>query len=517
MDNEKEKKKAMRDIGIINITSEDVQKYGSAIKEHIVAYSGKDNELGKELVRGLKDVAKSKVNKDYEFQNIHQQAGFSAEIKEVANRNSENILKDSGNRKIRTDDLGSVNDQFFDHVELDSKGNVIKGSEAQMKFVGASEKDPMGIGAPDRALQKLQGKKYEKYLDADAKIEVPSDYYDKIIESANDQIEKLRKQLNNRLENGDVETAEVISGKIEKLEKIKKNLDKSSVSSQEAVFARLHPKLSTAKSIAKLSNEAGIKGAQNAAVYGGGVSVISNTVQLIKGDIETSEAVFNVAKDTGSAAIRGYEVGFAGSAIKGFMQNSSKEYVRNLSKTNLPSTLVVVALDAGKTMKKFYDGEIDGVECLEELGLQGTEMLGASLFTVIGQLAIPIPVVGGLIGGMLGYALSSASYSTLVNSLKEAKLAHEERLIIEAACEEHIAYIKECRKEIENVISQYLTTNIEIFNTAFINMNDALQIGNVDGFITSTNNLRGALGKEISYNTFEEFDKLMQTDEVFKI
>ena len=178
---------------------------------------------------------------------------------------------------------------------------------------------------------------------------------------------------------------------------------------------------------------------------------------------------------------------------------------------------MVVALDAGKTMKKFYDGEIDGVECLEELGLQGTEMLGASLFTVIGQLAIPIPVVGGLIGGMLGYALSSASYSTLVNSLKEAKLAHEERLIIEAACEEHITYIKECRKEIENVISQYLTTNIEIFNTAFINMNDALQIGDVDGFITSTNNLRGALGKEISYNTFEEFDKLMQTDEVFKI
>lgn len=511
------KDKKIQDVGIINLTSEDVQKYGSAIKEHLVAYSGKDNELGKELVKSLKDVSKSRINKNYEFQNIQQQAGFSAEIKEVANRNAENILKGSDKRKIRTDDLGSVNDPIFDHVELDSKGNIISESGAQMKFVGASEKDPYGVGAPGRALQKLQSKKYEKYIDADAKIEVPSDYYDEIIGAANNQIDGLRKQFNNRLKNRDVETAESITKKMEKLEKIKNNLEKSSVSSKEAVFARLHPGLSTAKSIAQYSNKAGLKGCQNAVIYGGGISVIKNTVQLVKGDIETSEALFNVAKDTGSLAIRGYEVGFAGAAVKGFMQNSSKEYIRSLSKTNLPATLVVIALDAGKTIKRFYKNEIDGVECLEELGLQGTEMLGASLFSVVGQLAIPIPVVGGLIGGMLGYALSSASYSILVNSLKEAKIAHEERLIIEAACEEHIAYIKECRKEIEKVISEYLINSIDIFDDAFNGMNSALQIENVDGFITSTNSLRRALGKEIAYRSFDEFNKIMISDESFKI
>ena len=512
-----DKEKAIRDIGIITITANTVQKHGDAIKEHLVAYSGKDHEHGTELVRGLKDISKSNVNPEYKFQNIHQQAGFSAEVKEVANRNAENILSGTAKRKIRTDDLGRVNDQFFDHVELDARGNIIGGSEAQMKFVGASQKDPTGKGAPERALKKLQEKEYEKYLDADAKIEVPADYYKKIIKLADQKIEDLQKQLNNRLQNGDTATAEKIQYKIEKLEKIKKNLDKSSVTSYESVFARLHPKLSTAKSIVEISNKAGWKGFENAAIYGGGVSIISNTVSLIKGDVETSEAVINVAKETGTAAIRGYEVAFAGSALKGFMQNSSKEYVRTLSKTNLSSTLAVIALDAGKTMKKFYDGEIDGVECLEELGQQGTEMLGSSLFAVIGQWAIPIPIVGGLIGGMLGYALSSASYSTLVNSLKDAELAYEERLIIEASCEEHIAYIKECRNEIECIISQYITRNIELFDDAFIGMKDVLQIGDVDGFITTTNNLQRAIGKEACFNNFQEFDQIMNSDKVFKL
>lgn len=79
-------------------------------------------------------------------------------------------------------------------------------------------------------------------------------------------------------------------------------------------------------------------------------------------------------------------------------------------------------------MTRYFNGEIDGVECLETLGEQGTGMIASSMFAVIGQTVIPIPVVGGLIGGMVGYALSSATYGVLVGSLKEAKLAREERI-----------------------------------------------------------------------------------------
>ena len=170
--------------GIAGAAYETVQRYGDAAKQHYVAYSGQDNEFGNNLVKGLKQISREKVNPDYEYQNIHQQAGFSAEGKDVARTNAEKIINGDSTRKIRTDDLGRVNDPLYDTVTIDSNGNIIEGSGAQMKFLGASENDPMGEGNAARALEKLQSKKFQKYIDADAKIDVPSDQYEGIIQEA---------------------------------------------------------------------------------------------------------------------------------------------------------------------------------------------------------------------------------------------------------------------------------------------------------------------------------------------
>ena len=58
-------------------------------------------------------------------------------------------------------------------------------------------------------------------------------------------------------------------------------------------------------------------------------------------------------------------------------------------------------------------------------------MISSSLYAVIGQALIPIPVVGGIVGGMMGYALSSATFSLLKNALEEEKLAKENRILVE--------------------------------------------------------------------------------------
>lgn len=145
--------------------SKTIQKYSEAAKQHYVAYSGMDNENGKVLAKGLKDIAKEKINPEYKFSNIHEQAGFSAEVKEVAKSNSKAIISGKPNRKIRTDDLGRVNDQLVDVVTVDKSGKVIKGSEIQMKFLGASQNDPSGTGDVKRALGVVMGAKASKNLD----------------------------------------------------------------------------------------------------------------------------------------------------------------------------------------------------------------------------------------------------------------------------------------------------------------------------------------------------------------
>jgi len=503
--------------GIAGASSETIQRFGAAAKEHYVAYSGKDNETNKRLAKGLKDISKQKVNPDYKYQSIHQQAGFSAEVKDAANVNAERIISGEKNRKIRTDDLGKVNHPLFDHVEIDADGNIIEGSGSQMKFVGASSNDPTGEGAPRRALNKLQSKKFEKYLDNNAKIDVPSDYYEKMQEEAQEQIKSLNKQLQRLMADGKKEQAENVQRQIAKLEKIKSSLRKSTVSSEEAVFARLHPKLSTVKSVTSISHRAGVETAESAMVIGGSVSVVKNIVAVIKGEEDPEDAVKTIAKDTASSAIMGYGTGFAGTAVKGAMQNAGSENIRVLANTNLSGTLVAVSVAATKTLKRYFNGEIDGVECFEELGEQGTGMLSSAMFATIGQAAIPIPVVGGMIGGMIGYAVSSACYSLLLNSLKEAKLAHERRLEIEKICEEHIKLIQEYRKEMEVNIKNYLSESEQIFHSAFADMKDAIRIGNVDGFIAGANSITEALGKDVPYSDIGEFDAIMKSDMPFKL
>lgn len=519
--NEKEKNRDKQEdllnAGIAGAAYENIQRYGEAAKQHYVAYSGVDNETGKVLFKGLKQIADEKINPDFEFQNIHQQAGFSAEVKDVARTNAERIIKGDSSRKIRTDDLGYVNDPLYDTISIDTKGDIVDGSGAQMKFLGVSKKDPTGAGNAARALEKLQSKKFEKYLDQDVKIDVPSDQYDKMIQETNIKIEGLSRQLENQKNDGNIEQVQQLQERIDKLEQIKKNLRKSSVSSKEAVFARMHPGLSTARDVATVSFKAGVQMAKTAAIIGGSVSIVKNLVSVCKGEIEPDDAVINVAKDTTMISVGGFGTGFAGTALEGAMQNSKSQYMQTLSKTNVAGTIVAVTVSATKTLTRYFTGEIDGVECLETLGEQGTGMVSSALFSVVGQTVIPIPIVGGLLGGMVGYALSSATYGVLTQALREEKLARDQRVQIEAVCEEHIKMIREYRAEMEGIINEYLIESMDIFRDTFAEIKNALAIGDVDWFIESTNTITKNFGGKASFSSMEDFNSKMITGSTFKL
>ena len=243
-------------------------------------------------------------------------------------------------------------------------------------------------------------------------------------------------------------------------------------------------------------------------MIGGSVSIVKNFTAVFKNEKSTGEAVRDVALDTGKAGALGYGTGFAGSIIKGAMQNSESTYIRALSKTNITSTRILT---------NYFNGEIDGVQCLEMLGQEGVGMVASAMFATIGQIAIPIPVVGGLIGGMIGYALSSASYGLLLNALKEKEMAHKERMYIESVCAEHIKMIREYRLEIEKIINQYLSNKLEVFNEAFTGIKNALEIGDIDLFIENKNRITENFGGKPAFSTIDEFDEIMLTKTTIKI
>lgn len=522
MENKKQKedklKVNLKKASVEGSSSEIVQRFGSANKEHIVAFTGIDNERnGFKLKRSLNSISKQKINSEYEFENLYQQAGYSAEVKDTARTNAENIIAGKSERKVRTDDIGMVNHELYDHLLVDENGDIISGSGSQMKFIGNSKNDANGKELPKRVLSKLKKKECEKYLKSQGHIDVQADYYDKIVQEANEEINELKKQIKVAQEKGKIEVVNKKREQIKKIETIRDKLRPSKVSSKEAVFARKHPKLSTAKDIAKISHRAGVEAAKMGAAVGGTVSMVQNMVELYKGNIESEEAIKNVARDTACSVVVSYGTGFAGSAIKGAMQNAGNATVRSLSKTNLPATIVTCSITVGKTLQKYLNNEINGVECFEELGEQGTGMISSAMFATIGQAVIPIPVVGAMIGSMVGYTISSASYGLLLQSLKEKELARERRIAIEKECAEHIKLIRAYRLELEKNIMQYLGKHMVLFNNAFDELKSSLNIGDVDGFIAGANKITTALGKEVQFETFEQFDDLMNSDKSFKM
>ena len=302
--NEDKKDNSFDNIVLGNMSAEVVNRYGSAIKEHFVAYSGVDNEAGIELTKGLKEISQYKVNPENKYSNLKQQAGFSAEVKHVARKNDENIINKTGERVVRTDDIGRVNDQLYDHVTYDKNGNIIE--QSQMKFVGHDSSS---------ALQKLASKDYQKYLDKDIPIDVPSEQYEGIKMEAQTKAKSCYEQAERLKQEGKVDIAERKIEEAKKYEKISKNVRKSELSSDEAMEARLNPELSTAKDIFELGHRAGLEQAKMGAAIGGGISIIRNCVACFNGDKEPEEAIKDVALDTGKAAAISYSTTFTGSVI----------------------------------------------------------------------------------------------------------------------------------------------------------------------------------------------------------
>lgn len=522
---QKRKASTIQNVGVAGADTEVVQRYGSAVKEHLVAYSGVDNETGQQLAKGLKSISEHKINPDFADSNIKQQAGFSAEVKTAARDSAEKIIQGSSKGKVtRTDDMvkqsdgkgrtiGGKNEQLYDIAEVDANGVYIEGTGRQLKFVGGTAKE---------CTEKLLGTKFDKYRDADVPIEIPADFYDEVNGQLSEKSQELRKQIAAAEQKGKFELAERHRKRLQKVEKTQQNLRKGKLTNDEAIEARLHPKLSTVKDITKVAHRSGMEGAAIGAAVGGGISFIQNTVEVIKGDKAPKDAIVDVVGNTGKASAMGYATSFIGSAVKGAMQNASSAYVRALSKSNLPVNIVVSVCEVSKTLYRYGTGNIDGLQCFAELGEKGTGMLGGSAGGAVGAAVgsvIPVvgTIVGGLVGSMAGYALSTAYYNGLQEVLNEAKLAHEERLIIEAECEESIRAMREYRLQIDLAVNNYMREHIAVFSSALSQMELAYQSGKVEDFIESSNSIIRQLGAKPLFETKEEFHALMKSTSVIEI
>lgn len=488
---------------------ETISRYGDAGAEFLKGLRGVDYETGQVFDRSLIKVSNYKLNPNNLEQNIKQQAGFSAEIASVSKRNAQAIINGEANRYTRSEDLMHYgkNNTVVDIVEL-LEGNEI--STAQMKFVTR----------PDELLKKIArgeggGKNdYSRYMSVD-RLEVPSEQVEKMKETCRVEAEKLFEQAKAVQEKGDSQLANKLETQAKNYQKLEQKIADSGLTTKEAMNYRLNPLWETTKDIANVGHSAGIEGAKFGAAIGGGISVISNIIAVHSGDKAFGQAVLDSSKDTLMAAGVGYGTAFAGTAIKTVMQQSGSQMVRGLSRTSLPGAVVSMVLSTGSSVKRYAVGEINEGELAQEIGLKATGMLSSAMFTMIGQVAIPIPVLGGMIGGMIGYALANTFYQNFFDALNEAKLSAERRKMIEMKC----AAAMMLAQQYEISLKTLFANKVAQLDSESRAMFAILENPNIsaDEFCAGMNRFAEMLGKKISINSMAELDQAMLSDDVLII
>ncbi|GAA7973657.1 hypothetical protein COL9_10630 [Helicobacter pylori] len=199
----KQKYNNITDATIMGSTGEESALHANANREHFSAFDR------------LEEISKRKVNPNYIKQNINQQAGYSAEIKEQTRVNARNILAGKRERIVQYDDLfsekktqvkklfpnyatPSKNHEIVDYISVDEKGDVIPGTLTQSKFVGRNGEE---------CFKKLLSKDYEKYFENGAKMKIPKDFFGDFQKEANIKIKSLESRIAKQKELGDFQKA----------------------------------------------------------------------------------------------------------------------------------------------------------------------------------------------------------------------------------------------------------------------------------------------------------------------
>ena len=365
---------------------------------------------------GLEEISSWKINPEYAVQNIKQQSGYAAEVVSTWKENMIAQTEGTGIKTVRADDLPELfkrNDQFVDKVRVDANGQIVE--RIQTKFVGANGKE---------WVSKMMSKDFDKYFDGSVdKIECPKDYYDDALVAIKDRRATLQQQLERVSADGKTDVVQSLERRIDKLNQLEQMAEKSTVSTDEAVYARMHPKAYAAKmytsEVAKVSNAEGLKSGALAAGITAVVSTVDNVSSYFEGEITATEMVVDVVEDTAAAGALGYGTAFVSTAVAQTMRASSNQLIQSIGGSCLPAAAVSFAVQSYEDISDYAQGKIDGLELAYNLGGNAAMVAGgiegAQIGAAIGTVAGPVgTVAGGIVGGVVGCVVATEAYETVV-------------------------------------------------------------------------------------------------------
>ncbi len=257
--------------------------------------------------------------------------------------------------------------------------------------------------------------------------------------------------------------------------------------------------------------------AQTGAWIGGGVSLVTNVYECIANGKDPMKALKHTLVATAKGGALSYGSAFASSSLGGLMQSSANKIIQSLGKGSVPAMIVGACVANATILGRYFSGKIDKTELLKQLGKANTTLISSGAMAVAGQVLIPIPVVGALVGGFVGAVLSETFFNAFLKAREEAKLARQRRIEIEKECRELIKLLEIYQNQFKEVFERYFHETTKFFNQSFNELERALYAGDADLAIRVNNKIQERLGQKPLFNNKQECWELITSNKEIEI
>lgn len=413
---------------------------------------------------------------------IHQGRAF--EILETLKFNREAATQGASIRAMTTASLGKPTDPV-DIV-------IVKGKRVLREFQAKS---------CDNAAKSLHALSDPKY--GDMGLLIPKD-----------QEAKARQLAEQRISKGTLKTEDYKKT----IKNLKKELSHGKLKSggtdwKESLNAFKSPRQTALKynvsALAEESHKAGLEAGAVGAGITAGMSGAKGIYRLIQGEDEVGTVLAEVTVDTA----KGFAASYVTSALaKGVGHAAEQVGLAGIAKCNAHTAIAAGIIQSGKSIVKYLNGEIDEEQMYEEVSHTAITGTASFYYGALGQVAIPIPIVGAVIGSTVGYFVGNILYQSGLVSLGDTpgvKQAKERRKRVEALCLQAIPLMQRHREELQALIAQNFAEQAKLFDSTFSAMDAAFVDWNPDACLCQLERLCNAFDTGLPFKSFAEFDEFM--------
>lgn len=197
----------------------------------------------------------------------------------------------------------------------------------------------------------------------------------------------------------------------------------------------------------------------------------------------------------------------------------SRSIVANAARHSPGAPYFLALKKTEKSLFSYLNGEISKEKLFEDISNTVINTASISFYGALGQATIPIPGIGFLIGSSIGLVIGNLLQQSGLLALGDSPVVQEaknRREEIQSLCQRLIPEIKKSRNQLEEYLEEHFESRAYIFIGAFNSLDESLAALDTKRFTDSLEQINNKFGTVLEFATFQDFDKFMESDDVFE-